>query len=138
MPAKRKTWKDKFVAAKPEHIVVLEKAFAGVPAGKRLLIPSPALIDAYVREVPSGSSKTIVAMREELAAEAGADATCPVTTSMFARIAAEAALEDVSRGKQLSDIAPFWRVIGPGDAIASKLSCGIEFIETQRKVEAGA
>lgn len=136
MASKAKTWKQKRDAAKPEHIVVLDKAFAGVPAGRKLLIPSPRLIEDFVNALPPGRAATLAAMREDLARAAGADAACPVATSIFTRVAAEAALEDLKGGAKPAEITPFWRVVGPKDPVAARLSCGVDFIETQRRMEA--
>jgi hypothetical protein len=48
MPSKPKTWKQK-MNAKPPHTVVLDKDFAGVPAGARLLISCPVEVENYLR-----------------------------------------------------------------------------------------
>ena len=67
MPAKPKTWKQK-MQAKPPHIVRLDKDFAGVPAGARLLISCPMEVADYLRNrVPAGETRSIQQMRRELA-----------------------------------------------------------------------
>jgi hypothetical protein len=75
-------------------------------------------------------------MRNELAAAHGADISCPISTSIFARIAAEAAIEDTAVGVPLSDVTPFWRVIEEDGTVAKKLSCGPDFIRSRRAAEA--
>jgi hypothetical protein len=122
-------------AAKPAHVVVLEKSFAGVAAGKSLFIPSPAIIADYMRAIPAGEVRDIVHLRADLSRLHASDATCPVTTSIFARMVAEATLEELATGKTVSDLVPFWRVIDEKSPIAAKLSCGAEFIRTQRTLE---
>lgn len=79
-----------------------------------------------------------MALRAELVARHGADATCPVSTAIFLRIVAEAALEEIAKGRPPAQVTPFWRVIAPGSSIASKLSCGDEFISIMRSMEAQA
>lgn len=133
--AKSKSWQDKVKTAKPPHVVVLEKPFAGVPAGKSLLVPSPVIIAEYMRAIPAGEVRDIPRLRADLSSQHASDATCPVTTSIFARMVAEATLEDLAAGKSVSELVPFWRVIEEKSPIAAKLSCGAEFIRTQRELE---
>lgn len=128
--ATRKTWGQKAAGAKPPHISILEKPFAGLPVGTRLLISSPQAIAAYIRAIPPGETRSVIEMRHALATEAGADATCPTSTSIFLRIAAEAALE--APGPAL---LPFWRVIDPSSPLAAKLSCGPDFVRDRRAEE---
>ena len=117
-----KSWQQKYVSAKPAHVVTLEKSFAGVPAGARLLIPDAALVERHVRAVPPGERMDIAEIRARMAAERGADATCPVTTSIHLRIVAELAVEAAEAGM-------------PEAALAKKLSCGSEFIRRRRAAE---
>lgn len=48
-------------------------------------------------------------------------ATCPVSTAVFIRIAAEAAWEDIKAGVPPEQVTPFWRVVQPDSTIAKKL-----------------
>lgn len=48
-------------------------------------------------------------IRKRLAKDFKADVTCPITTGIFVRIAAEAAEEDRRGGRK--QITPYWRVI---------------------------
>jgi hypothetical protein len=132
-----KTWNEKLVGGQPPHVSVLKKAFAGVSAGDSLFIPSPMLVRDYMQAIPVGEQRTIEQMRQELAARHKAKATCPLTASMFARIAAEAALEDMSRGKSESEVAPFWRLIDADSSLGKKLSCGPGFIRRMQERETG-
>ncbi len=135
MPSRKKSWREKAASAKPAHVAKLDKAFAGVPAGANLFIPTPALVAEAVTRIPRGQQHAPQDIRKAMAAAAGADATCPVTFSIFLRIASEAALEEMSEGKKPAEIVPFWRVVKPKDPIAAKLSCGPEFIKTMRDME---
>jgi hypothetical protein len=132
---KAKSWQDKAKGAKPAHCVVLAKPFAGVPAGANLLIPSPPVIADYMRQVPPGDQRDFRRLRQDIAQQFGADATCPVTSAIHARIVAEATLEELALGKTVSELVPFWRVIDEKSPIAAKLSCGVDFIRTQRAME---
>jgi len=135
MPRAAKTWAEK-KRAKPPHTVVLENDFAGVPAGARLLISSPVEIEDYLRHhVPPGTTKEIQQVRRELASLHGADATCPVSTSIFLRTLAEAAWDEMEAGRPATEVAPFWRVIDPKSPLAKKLRAGGQWIEQQRLAE---
>lgn len=135
MPNKPKTWKQK-MNARPPHTVTLDKDFAGVPAGSRLLISCPLELEHYLRtQVPPGETKALQQMRRELATLHGADATCPVSTSIFLRTVAEAAWDDIEAGTPATEVAPFWRVVEPGSPLAKKLRAGSAWIEQQRAAE---
>ena len=133
--AKKKTWLDKLNESKQPHIVKLEKAFSGIPAESRLFIPSPKLIDEYIRNIGYGKRIDSKTMRNDLALEHNADYTCPVTTGIFLRIVAEANFEKLKQGQSLEDITPFWRVVEPNSTLSKKLSFGQDFIIDQRKAE---
>ena len=95
------------------------------PRGRgRMLIPRPLDVDALVRRVQRGKLATVDQIRERLAIDAQADLTCPLTTGIFLRIAAEAAEEDASRGEK--DITPYWRVIKGDGSLNEKLPGGVE------------
>ncbi|MCU0775966.1 MAG: hypothetical protein MUC74_16190 [Ideonella sp.] len=135
MPSKPKTWADK-MKARPPHTVTLDKDFAGVPAGARLLISCPIELEAWLRShVPPGTTLEVQQLRRELARHHGADATCPVSTSIFLRTVAEAAWDQIEAGTPVSQVAPFWRVIDPASPLARKLRAGGDWIAQQRAAE---
>jgi hypothetical protein len=116
--------------------VTLDKDFAGVPAGSRLLISCPMELEDYLNtHVPYGTTKEVQQVRRELAALHGADATCPVSTAIFLRTVAEAAWDEMGGGKATTEVAPFWRVIDPKSPLAKKLRAGVQWIEQQRLAE---
>jgi hypothetical protein len=124
MANKKKTWREK--RDQPAEAVVksIDKDFAGMKAGQRMLIATPRIIDEYVRQIPPGHLVDPQTMRQDLALEHRAEVTCPVTTGIFLRIVAEAAFEEYQQGKALTEITPFWRAIGPQSKAAGKLSFG--------------
>ena len=138
MKKKRVDWRKRFGAAKEPHVVVLDSTFAGVPAGARMLISSPGEIAAYLSAIPRGETRTVVRMRSDLARRADAAAMCPVTTSIYLRVVAECALDDLAAGKDLAEIVPFWRLVAPADKVAAKLSCGPDGVEHLRRLDTGA
>ena len=95
------------------------------PRGRgRMLIPKPMDVDALVRKIHQGKLATEGQIRERLARDFGADLTCPLTTGIFLRIAAEAAEEEASRGG--NDITPYWRVIESDGSLNEKFPGGAE------------
>ena len=115
--------------------VRLDHAFAGLKAGEMMYVATPAIVEAYIRAIPRGETRTIIAMRRELARREGCDGSCPVSTSFFVRAAAEGALAALEAGASPSEVTPFWRLISSGDAIAKRLPTDPEWIDTQRQLE---
>lgn len=89
-----------------------------------MLVPSPHQVEAYIRSVRKGCVTTVSQVREVLAEEHSADQTCPLTTGIFVRIAAEAAEEDASAGK--TRITPYWRVLKDDGSLNPKFPGGVE------------
>ncbi|MEM7430800.1 MAG: hypothetical protein AAF351_02555 [Pseudomonadota bacterium] len=131
-----KTALEKLRQKKDKKIVKMENDFAGIKAGQTMLVGTPQMIDAYVRKIPSGETRTVQRMRNELARRHKCDATCPVSTAIFLRISAEAAIEQMNDGAAVTDVTPFWRAIAPEDKVATKLEIDSEWIQHQREREA--
>ncbi|WP_343563843.1 hypothetical protein [Kiloniella sp. b19] len=124
--------------AKKDHkVVVLENDFAGVKKGQKLFVATPGIIDSYIRKIPRGQTRTIERMRNELARRWSCSATCPVSTAIFVRIAAQAALEKLEAGSPESGITPFWRLVEPDSKIAGKLDVDSAWIAMKREAEQG-
>lgn len=133
--AKPKTWNDKLSAKKQQKVVRLESDFAGIPAGQMLFVGTPQIIANYIKRIPHGQTRTIERMRRDLARRNKCDATCPVSTSIFIRIAAEAAIEDLDNGKSSDAVLPFWRLVEPDSKIAKRLAIDTQWIADQRDSE---
>jgi hypothetical protein len=132
---KRKSWVEKRDAVKTHHVEQLQRSFSDIVPGERMLVPTPRIVDDYIRQIPQGVQSTIQQMRKDLAAAYHADKTCPITAGIFVRIAAEAAFEEWQAGKTLSSICPFWRIISLKSPTAQKLSFGTDWLAEQRKKE---
>jgi hypothetical protein len=63
-----------------------------------------------MQQVPKGHFVDMKTLRKDLASDFHAANSCPLSTAIFVRIAAEAAFEQYKSGKKLSEITPFWRV----------------------------
>lgn len=134
-----KSWTEKLNKPAKPKVEVLARAFGGMPQGARMLISTPQAIRDYMSAQPKGTAGTIAQMRAALAKASKADGMCPLTGSIFSRIAAEAALEEMTaRNLKPAQITPFWRVIEPTSPLAKKLSCGPEFIVQMRAAEGKA
>lgn len=118
----------------------LPKVVSGPPkwekrfGGRRVLVPTPLLVDKLVREVPKGKLITLNQIRERLAKDFKADSTCPLTTGIFIRIVAETAEEDLRSGKK--QITPYWRVIKADGSLNEKFPGGVE-AQSKRLIEEG-
>lgn len=88
------------------------------------VIPAPREVDALMRAVPKGKVTTIALIREALAKRHGTTIACPLTTGIFACIAAKAADEDEQDGE--STITPYWRVLKAKGEINPKYPGGYE------------
>src|SRR5262245_30763897 len=88
--AKGKPWAERMRAAKPHQRTKAPIPVGGVRKGDWLLIPSPQLLDEFIRAIPQGESRNIAALRKILARKFDADATCPIATGLQLRIVAEA------------------------------------------------
>ncbi|MEM8984956.1 MAG: hypothetical protein AAGC71_18245 [Pseudomonadota bacterium] len=130
-----KTATERLNAKKQPKKVVLEKDFAGIKAGTRMLVGTPQMVDNYVRKIPFGETRTIPRLRNELARRHRCDAMCPVSTAIFLRVVADAALESLEAGSAIADVTPFWRAVAPDDKLVKKLDVDSAWIEHQRALE---
>lgn len=120
-----KSWSEKLHATKPHEVVTLEKTFSGLPPGLKLLIPTPQIVDKFVREIPEGQFLSVSELRQKMAEAFHADHSCPLVTGIQLRIVAEAAWEQMKSGMDRSQVAPFWRVVHPASPLAKKLECPV-------------
>jgi hypothetical protein len=111
----------------PKIVVIPKKMEKRFRKGK-MLIPKPLDVDALIRKVKRGKLVTQEEIREKLAKDFKVNVTCPITTGIFVRIAAEAAEEDKKAGKK--EITPYWRVIKGDGSLNEKFPGGV-------KVQAG-
>jgi len=115
--------------------VVLDKDFAGIRKGQRMFVATPRIVADYIDAIPEGETRTIERMRRELARAEGCDASCPVSTSIFIRIAAQAAIDELDDGKEPEQVSPFWRLLSSKDKIAKRLTIDGRWIDEQRALE---
>jgi len=133
-----KTATERLNAAKDSKTVVLHADFAGIKKGQTMFVGTPKIIDDYIRKIPYGETRTVPRLRNEIARRRKCDAMCPVSTAIFIRIAAEAALEQMRAGADAANVTPFWRLVEPKSQIAKKLSVDDTWISDKRAAEQDA
>ena len=97
------------------------------------VIPDPMEVDSIMRQVPKGRLTTINQIREKLAKKHHTNIACPITTGIFASIAARAAEEDAAEGKK--GITPYWRTLKVGGTLNEKYPGGIDAQAAKLKAE---
>ncbi len=110
MSKERKTGQEKLADSKdlPKVIEITGKMNKRWRTGT-LVIPTPREVDESMGKIPEGKVTTINQIREVIAKKHGATVGCPLTTGIFAWIAAHAAEEAAAEGKR--DITPYWRTL---------------------------
>ncbi len=130
-----KSWNDRLNTPGINGIKPSPCTVGDVVEGQSMLVPTARQVDDFIRSIPEGVEMDVRALRTALAIERGAEVTCPVTIGYHLRTVAEAAHEDLERGMTLSDVAPFWRVLGAETPTTGRLSFGAKFVAAQRKRE---
>jgi len=130
-----KTWQQKFDNGRTPVLESADKDWAGIPAGEKFLISTPAEIDAYIRQIPKGKAVSFATMKRDIALDHGTEYMCPLTAGIFTRIVSELAYEQISQGIKEEKVAPFWRVVDLKMPLAKKLSFGTDFIRQKREEE---
>jgi hypothetical protein len=101
MPKKKTSWQEKLQDNKgyPKVVTIEDKMSKRWGTGT-VVIPSPIEVDVYMRQVPKGKLTTINEIRQALADKHKASIGCPITTGIFAWIAANAAEEQKLQGRK--------------------------------------
>jgi len=89
-----------------------------------IVIPAPREVDEIMKQVPKGKLITVSEIRALLAKKHGATIGCPLTTGIFANIAAHAAEEAAAEGEK--NITPYWRTLKSGGELNEKFPGGVE------------
>lgn len=137
-----KSWIEKLNDSKdlPKVIKLDEQACKRWGGDGTMIIPAPIEVDELMKKVPKGKVTTINKLRETLAKKHKASIGCPITTGIFAWIAAYAAEE--RRGMGEEKITPYWRTLKstgelnpkyPGGMMQQKTFLEGEGIEVEQK-----
>jgi len=123
--SKRKSWSEKLRDSKglPKVEKITDKMSKRWGTGT-VAIPAPMEVNEIMKRVPEGKLITINEIRAALAKKHGATIGCPITTGIFAWIAANAAEEQRRKGER--DVTPYWRTLKTGGEINPKYPGGVE------------
>ena len=131
---RKKSWREKLADDKGHPTI----ATIGCDLSKRwgegtFVIPAPLEVDAAMKKIRPGKLTTIDALRKALARKHGTTIACPITTGIFAWIAAHAAAEAEADG--LRRVTPYWRTLKSGGELNAKYPGGIAAIRKRLVAE---
>jgi hypothetical protein len=134
MVQKKKSWVEKLHDNKglPKVEIINEKMSKRWGTGT-VVIPAPTEVDAIMKQVPEGKLITINEIREVLAKKHKASIGCPMTTGIFAWVAAHAAEEERKNG--IENITPYWRTLKAGGILNPKYPGGVEGLKKLLETE---
>lgn len=125
MKPRKKTWREKLDDDKGLPRVCRIDATKCKSWGVgTFLIPAAREVDDLMRRVRKGKLTTIDEIRKALAARHGTTIACPLTTGIFAWIAAHAAEETRAAGGRR--VTPYWRTLKAKGELNPKYPGGIE------------
>jgi hypothetical protein len=130
----RKTWREKLADAKglPRVERITPKMSTRWGTGS-VAIPAPVDVDALMKSVRKGKLVTINELRSALARKYKATIGCPITTGIFAWIAAHAAAEAAAAGRKR--ITPYWRTLKSGGELNAKYPGGVADLAKRLRAE---
>lgn len=130
----KKTWQEKLADDKglPRVSRVSGKMSKRWGEGT-MVIPAPREVDALMKKVPKGKLVTINELRAALAKKHKVTFACPITTGIFAWIAAHAAAEAAAEGAKR--VTPYWRTLKTGGGLNPKYPGGVEAQRNLLKAE---
>ena len=130
----RKSWREKLADDKnlPRVFKITGRQIQKWGDGT-MVIPAPREVDALMRKVRKGKLITINELRCALARKHRATVGCPITTGIFAWIAARAAEEGSLAGAKR--ITPYWRTLKVGGELNPKYPGGIEALRLRLETE---
>ncbi len=130
----KKTWSEKLADSKGlPKVEKIEGRLSRKWGVGTVVVPAPKEVDALMKKIPRGKVTTINALREKLAAKHGATICCPITTGIFAWIAAHAADEAEKAGA--AKITPYWRTLKEGGELNAKYPGGIANLKARLEAE---
>lgn len=134
MNKKKKTWREKLADNKGfPKVCKIDSTKSKRWGTGTFVIPAPLEVDELMRRVPGGKLTTIDELRQALARRHGATIACPITTGIFAWIAAHAAAEAGAEGRK--NITPYWRTLKSGGELNPKYPGGIAGLRRKLSTE---
>jgi hypothetical protein len=120
----KKSWKEKVETDCAATFAAIPPVWEKKMGVGQMVITSPKLMYDLVIQIPKGSLVLQDEIRRKFASDFKVQTTCPMTTGIFLRIAAEAAEEYRSEGAK--KIAPYWRVVKENGMLNEKFPGGTE------------
>lgn len=131
---RKKTWYEKLEDDKDlPKTLRLDADKARRWGGQTMVVPAPREVDALMKRIPKGKLATSNELRSQLAGVHGTETACPITTGIFAWIAALAADEAAREGRKR--VTPYWRLLKAGGELNPKYPGGIEAIRVLLEAE---
>ena len=134
MASGKKSWREKLADSKDfPKVCKIEGKMSKRWGTGTVVIPAPKEVDELMARVPRGKLTTIEQIRQTLAKRHGATMACPVTTGIFAWIAANAAAEaEAAKEKRTT---PFWRTLKSNGELNPKYPGGVALLKRKLKAE---
>ena len=124
--SKRSSWQEKLDQDKDlPKVVPIGPTMSKQWGEGTVVVPAPREVDGIMKAVPEGKLITIQEIRAVLAKRHGATIGCPLTTGIFAWIAAHAAQEELDSNSD-DDVTPYWRTLKAGGFLNEKYPGGID------------
>lgn len=132
-PAKR-SWREKLADSKDfPKVAEIDRGKSSRWDKGTFVIPAPKEVDAAMKKIRRGKLTTIDALRKALAKKHGVTIACPITTGIFAWIAAHAADEAEAEGARR--VTPYWRTLKSGGELNPKYPGGVKNLRTRLAAE---
>ena len=130
----RKSWREKLADSKGlPKIGRVEGRMTKRWGTGTMVIPAPLEVDALMKKVPRGKVTTINELRTALARKHRVDVGCPITTGIFAWVAAHAAEEAAAEGTKR--VTPYWRTLKTDGELNAKYPGGIAALKRKLVAE---
>lgn len=121
----KKTWIEKLNDSKDlPKVVTIEGKMSRKWGEGTCAIPSPLNVDAMMKKVSKGKLVTINELRQAIAKKQQATIGCPMTTGIFAWIAAGASHEKEAQGYKR--VTPYWRTLKSNGELNPKYPINLE------------
>jgi hypothetical protein len=134
MARTKRSWREKLADSKDFPKVCKIDASKSKRWGTgTFVIAAPVEVDELMRKVPKGKLTTIDEMRKVLAKRHGATIACPITTGIFAWIAAHAAAE--GSAAKVKNTTAFWRTLKTGGELNPKYPGGVDLLKRKLRSE---
>jgi hypothetical protein len=131
---RKKSWREKLEDDKDlPRVATIDGRLSKRWGTGTFVIPAPREVDELMRRVPRGKLTTIHELRTALASRHNTTIACPITTGIFAWIAAHAADESEREGARR--VTPYWRTLKTGGELNAKYPGGPDAIRAKLEAE---